>query len=662
MVNNNSSHHPFESDHRPDPDKILDMINRDRNVSTRGKLKVFFGASAGVGKTYTMLNEARERVMEGRHVVIGVVETHKRAEIVRLIEGFEVIPPTEIAYRGIIIKELNLEAAIVLKPSLLLIDELAHTNAPGSRHPKRWQDVEELLSKGIDVYTTLNVQHLESLNDLVARLTGINVSETVPDQIFDKADDIALVDIPTDELLKRLSEGKVYIGPNADKHAAANFFKKTNLVALRELALRRTAERVDAQMDMLTAAQGGHEAQIGEKILVCVGHDVLTAHVLRHAKRMANRNKATWYAVYVESTRHFRMLEKARVAVDRNLRLAERMGAHIVRLSGNNMLEEILNYARSYGFTRVLVGHRRQSRGQRMFQPSLAKQLIEYGAGLEITTVSQDIPATEAFQSYWRQLFSRPSNYVFSFLLVATSTFLGLLFIDKVSIENIMMIYLIAVIIIASRFGTGPSIFASLLGVFSYNFFFTMPHKFSNFFERDDYFLLNIMCITSIVVGSQAAQMSHQARQSRKREAETTTLYALTKDLSSALTLREMAEKAIKHISETFDAEVGIYTLVDENLLVYPDRFNLGNMKEESVARWAMENAVPAGRNTDTLPSAKGFYIPAITENMVVGVLAIIPRLEQFEFSISQVNQLEAFATLIASAFQRARHTVGTMR
>ncbi|MBL0318003.1 MAG: sensor histidine kinase KdpD [Alphaproteobacteria bacterium] len=585
MVYNNAHHQSVGTDRRPNPDKILDKINRDQRGTPHGKLKIFFGASAGVGKTYTMLNEAKERRAEGKRVVIGVVESHSRSEIVKLIEGFEVIPPTEITYRGIVIKELNLEAAITLKPSLLLIDELAHTNAPGSRHPKRWQDVEELINKGIDVYTTLNVQHLESLNDLVARLTGINVRETVPDQLFDKADDIALVDIPTDELLKRLSEGKVYIGPDADKHAVENFFKKTNLVALRELALRRTAERVDAQMDTLTAEQGQHEAQIGEKILVCVGHDVLTAHVLRHAKRMANRNKAPWYALYVETSQHFRLLDKARVAVDRNLRLAERMGAHIVRLTGNNALEEILNYARSYGFTRIVVGHRHQSPRIRLFQSSLPKQLIDYGAGLEITTVSQDVVVEQPFQSYWRQLVARPSNYVFSFLLMVLSTVVGLLLVDKLSMDNIMMFYLIGVIVIASRFGTGPSIFASVIGVFAYNFFFTFPHTFLNFFEQDDYFLFNIMFITSLIVGSQAARMSHQTRLSRKRESETTMLYALTRDLSSAKTIREMADMVIKHIGVVFDADVGIYTFSDDVLHVFPERFNLGNLKEENVAR-----------------------------------------------------------------------------
>ena len=298
---------------RPDPDKLLDLLKNDRSVTHRGRLKVFFGASAGVGKTYAMLQEARNRLNAGVNVVIGVVETHGRAETMALVEGIPVLPLRQIEHRGIIVTEFDLEGALKSRPALILIDEFAHSNAPGSRHPKRWQDVEELLNAGIDVYTTLNVQHLESINDMVTKLTGILVRETVPDRIFDQSDDIALIDIPSDELLKRLEDGKVYIAEGANKRAAENFFKKTNLVALRELALRRTAERVDAESNILNAAQGIKETQIGQKILVCVGHDALSARVIRHAKRMAARAKAPWYAMYVETARHERLSDKAKL-------------------------------------------------------------------------------------------------------------------------------------------------------------------------------------------------------------------------------------------------------------------------------------------------------------------------------------------------------------
>ena len=279
---------------RPDPDKLLALIGNDQGglASGRGRLKIFFGASAGVGKTYAMLSEARRLSGEGRDVLVGVVEHHGRPETRALIEGLPLLPLIDIDHRGVALHEFDLDAALASRPSLILIDEFAHTNAPGSRHPKRWQDVEELLDNGIDVFTTLNVQHLESVNDQVARLTGVSVRETVPDRVFDDADDIALIDIPSDELLRRLAEGKVYVAESAQQRAADNFFKKNNLGALRELALRRTAERVDAQNDQLNAAMGRDEAALSEKILVLVGHDGLSARLLRHARRMASRARA----------------------------------------------------------------------------------------------------------------------------------------------------------------------------------------------------------------------------------------------------------------------------------------------------------------------------------------------------------------------------------
>ncbi|MBV8938419.1 MAG: sensor histidine kinase KdpD, partial [Alphaproteobacteria bacterium] len=319
---------------RPDPDELLSRLAEEEEGETKerqpgggGCLKVFFGACAGVGKTYAMLSAAKQRLREGVDVVIGVVETHGREETEQLREGIPVIPPREIQYRGTTLTEFDIDGALARKPQLILLDELAHTNAPGSRHPKRWQDVAEMLEAGIDVYTTLNVQHLESLNDVVARITGIWVRETVPDAFFDKAEEISLVDIPSEELLKRLQEGKVYIAPGAKKRAAANFFKKSNLIALRELALRRTAERVDAQMDDYKSRGSAATAWSGaDRILVCVGPEPLSSRLVRVAKRTASGLKAPWTAVYVENDRHYRLSAEGQEAVERTLRLAERMG------------------------------------------------------------------------------------------------------------------------------------------------------------------------------------------------------------------------------------------------------------------------------------------------------------------------------------------------
>lgn len=643
------------NENRPNPDSLLDLVNHDRSVSSRGRLKVFFGASAGVGKTYAMLLEARRRLADGIDVVIGIVETHGRSETAELTLGIPSIPTRTTLHRGVTLHEFDLEAALERKPSLILMDEFAHTNAPGSRHPKRWQDVEELLNRGIDVYTTLNVQHLESINDMVAKLTGVLVRETVPDSIFDASDDIALIDIPSDELLKRLHEGKVYIAEGANKRAAESFFKKSNLVALRELALRRTAERVDAEGDILTASQGQKEAQLGQKILVCVGHDALSARVIRHAKRMAARAKASWYAVYVETDRHERLNDKAKLIVDRNLRLAEKMGARIVHITGSNAADEILNYARDNGFTRIVVGHQRGARAWRFFRGTLYSDLIEHGTGLEITTVTDDYTPEASYSSFWRQYFGKPSNYLSALGILGVATVIGLPFRGIVDPDNLTMIYLTAVVIIAARFGTAPSVFSSFVSVAAFNFFYTEPLYTFSFIDPGYYYTFSVMFITSLIVGSLASKLSLQARQSRKRATETSTLYALTRELSSVRGTHNMAEVAIKHIRDAFRMDAVVFLNEKNQIVLIPANSPARELKEESVAHWVLQNGQIAGRNTDTLPSAKGMYMPLTAEGETFGVLGLIPTTPDYQFTSNETSQLETFASLMASAFGRAR-------
>ncbi len=646
----------MNNENRPDPDTLLDLVNHDRSVSSRGRLKVFFGASAGVGKTYAMLLEAHRKLAEGIDVVIGVVETHGRVETIELTVGIPSIPTRTVHHRGVNLQEFDLEAALERKPSLILIDEFAHTNAPRSRHPKRWQDVEELLSHGIDVYTTLNVQHLESINDMVAKLTGILVRETVPDSIFDASDDIALIDIPSDELLKRLYEGKVYIAEGANKRAAENFFKKSNLVALRELALRRTAERVDAENDVLTASQGQKETQLGQKILVCVGHDGLSSRVIRHAKRMATRAKSSWYALYVETGRHERLNEKAKLLVDRNLRLAEKMGARIIHIAGGNAADEILNYARDNGFTRIVVGHKKSGRTKNFFRGTLYSDLINNGTGFEITTVTEDfISEVSSYNSIWKQYFGKPAHYLSGLEILGIATLIGLPFRGIIEPYNLTILYIISVIITAAKCGTGPAILTSFLSVFAFCFFYTEPFYTFQSIDFNYYYSFVVMLVSSIVVGSLASQLSLQARQSRKRASETSRFYALTRELSAVRGTHNMAEIAIKHIKDSFNMEAVVFLNEKNRLILIPDNITAQELKEESVAYWVLQNGQIAGRNTDTLPSAKGLYIPLTTEGETFGVLGLIPALIDYEFTSNETNQLETFASLMASAFGRAR-------
>lgn len=639
---------------RPNPDSLLDLVSHDRSLSARGRLKLFFGASAGVGKTYAMLAEAQRKLAEGLDVVVGVVETHGRQETTALLEGIPQIPRLEIAHRGVQISEFDLEAALERKPSLILMDELAHSNAPGSRHPKRWQDVEELLSQGIDVYTTLNVQHLESINDMVARLTGVVVRETVPDSVFDAADEIALIDIPSDELLKRLHEGKVYITQGANKRAAENFFKKPNLIALREMALRRTAERVDAESDVLTSARGAREAQLGQKILVCVGHDALSTQVIRRAKRMAIRAKAPWFALYVETGRHERLSEKSKLQADRNLRLAEKLGAHILRLPGSSAADEILNYAASHGITRIVVGHTRRPQAIRWLRGALSTELVNQGAGFEITTVTEE-PSQEdsAYASFWQRHFGSPSRYLLAAGVLAAATIIGFPFRGMTDADDLTMVYLTGIVVVAAWLGTGPSILATFLSVAAFNFFFIPPYYTFDFYHKGYYFTFLVMLITSFIVGSLAAKLSLQARQSRKREAETSALYSFTRELSTLRGVDNMIDAALKHLREVFGMEAVIFALKDDRLTPTPAESPARELKEESVARWVMQNGQIAGRNTDTLPSARGLYAPMNAEGETLGVLGLIPPQEGYEFPSAEVSQLETFASLIASAFGR---------
>ena len=453
---------------RPDPDELLSRIAAEETQaqadSARGKLKIFFGACAGVGKTYAMLQAAKQAMAEGVDVVIGLIETHGREDTKRLLEGLPIIPHREVQYRGTLIKEFDLDAALTRKPQLILLDELAHSNAPGSRHPKRWQDVRELLEAGISIYTTINVQHLESLNDVVARITGVWVKETVPDEVFDKADEISLVDIPSEELLKRLKEGKVYIAAEARGRAAQNFFKKSNLIALRELALRRTAERVDALMDVYKTTGGGAQGWSGaDRILVCIGPDTLSAKLVRVAKRMAGGLKSPWTAIYVENERHYRLSKQGQEAVERTLRLAERMGGKTETIQGQKASDDILNFARSGGFTKIIVGKAPRPRWREMLYGTLADQLIRGSGSIDVYVVAGDAedrtPLTSPFwktQTPWQFYLSAPAVTVFCTVVLLPVR----PYVERV---DVVMAYLIGIVSVTVRYGRGPSLLATLL-------------------------------------------------------------------------------------------------------------------------------------------------------------------------------------------------------
>ena len=652
---------------RPDPDELLSRITAEETEakeqqSTRGKLKIFFGACAGVGKTYTMLSAGRQALEENVDVVIGLVETHGREETKKLLEGVPILPHREVQYRGTLIKEFDIDAALARKPQLILLDELAHTNAPGSRHPKRWNDVEELLEAGISVYTTINVQHLESLNDVVARITGIWVKETVPDAVFDGADEISLVDIPSEELLKRLKEGKVYIAPEAKKRAAQNFFKKSNLIALRELALRRTAERVDALMDVYKNKGGGAQGWSGaERILVCIGPDMLSSKLVRVAKRMASGLKSPWTALYLESDRHYRLTKEGQESVDRTLRLAERMGGKTEIVQGQSAPIDILNYARANGITKIIVGKTPKPRWQEIFYGTLADQLIRGSGDIDVYVVTgADVEDRKAVNvPLWHSQASW-QNYLAAPVIVALCTLLMMAFRNYMEPASLMMVYLIAVVGISLRYGRGPSLLATLLAAVSFNFFFVPPYYSFKLSQEHHIITFLVLLITGIIIGTQTSRLRVQAMYARKREKQTASLFGMSRELSANRGKVTLAQIAAQHVADVLDSDVFLWlpdgkgqlqTLVAETESEKPD---VDPVREESVARWAFTHKQNAGLGTDTLPGSKGLYVPLIGSEGVVGVLGVMPHDDIPAYPSEQVELLETFASIIASALERA--------
>ncbi|MGE0754953.1 MAG: DUF4118 domain-containing protein, partial [Alphaproteobacteria bacterium] len=653
-------------DSRPNPDELLSRIHaqqeRKEQKKSRGKLKIFFGACAGVGKTYAMLSAGRQAQEEGVDVVVGLVETHGREETKKLLDGLTILPYNEIKYRGTILKEFDLDAALARNPTLILLDELAHTNAPGSRHPKRWHDVQELLDAGINVFTTINVQHLESLNDVVARITGIWVKETVPDEIFDNADEISLVDIPSEDLLKRLKEGKVYIAPDAKRRAAQNFFKKSNLIALRELALRRTAERVDAQMDSVHASEGSKKRSWSgaDRILVCIGPDELSAKLVRAGKRMASGLKAPWGTIYVENERHYRLSKEGQEAVERTQRLAERMGAKTEVINGNNAPEDILVYARENNITKIIVGKVYHSRWRELIRGSLAEQIIRGSGDIDVYVITGDPEDARINRPvFWTG--HAPWRYYLA-PLVAVSTLTVMLYPIRPLLEpiHVVMAYMIGIVAVALRYGRGPSAVTTILAALGLNFFFIVPYY--SFKISQDYQVITflLLMVTGFVIGTQTSRMRNQLIYARKREKNTSTLFAMSRELNAVRDKVALAQTTAQHMADVFNSDIflwlpddkgKLHTVVAESDM---EEDGIDPVREESVASWAFTHKVNAGFGTDTLPAANALYVPLISSSGVMGVVGLRPHDEEkSSFPSDQIQLMENFATIAASALER---------
>ena len=650
---------------RPNPDTLLEQLQKQEDRERQGKLKIFFGAAPGVGKTYAMLEAARQKKTEVVDVVVGFAETHGRSETEALLEGLEILPRLSIEYRGATLSEFDLDGALLRKPVLILVDELAHTNAPGSRHKKRWQDVFELLDGGINVYTTLNVQHLESLNDVITQITGIIVRETLPDSVLDRADDIELIDLPPEELLQRLREGKVYVADLAER-AKENFFRKGNLLALRELALRSTAERVDAQMQDYRRIKGVREVwPAAERIMVCVGANPRSIRLIRTAKRMAAGLRADWIAVYVEAPTAVKPSEDDLRHLAEHMRLAESLGAETVILSGHKASEEILNYARTRNVTKIIIGKPTHPRWKDKIFGSLLDEVVRGSGDIDVYVISGEVGEPMP-RLVLKPIQSRSNirEWLLSIGTISVCTGIAAIMRPYATVVDAAMVYLLGIILVASRTGKGPSLLSTFLSVAAYDFFFVTPfYTFSVHNVR--YFLTFIvMFVVALVISRLTLRIREQANAARQRERRTAALYNLSRELVHERGISQLSAVPIRQISDLFSGKVVVLVPDEKGSLavtVTGTETFAPDQNELSVAQWCFDHRQRAGLDTDTLPGASALYLPLFTSSRTVGVLGILPP-PLTMFDMEQIHILESFANQIAMAIERALLAEETQR
>jgi two-component system sensor histidine kinase KdpD len=612
-------------DRRPDPDRLLKSIASEE--STRGKLKIFFGAVAGVGKTYTMLEEAQRRKKEGVDVVVGIVETHKRSETEALAEGLEAIPLRALSYRGIEMKEFDLEAALKRRPALVLVDELAHTNAPGSRHAKRWEDVEELLDAGINVYTTLNVQHCESANDVVAQITHVIVRETVPDTFIEKSDQIELVDIPPEDLLKRLAEGKVYLGQQAE-HAAMNFFRLGNLIALRQLALKYTARSVDTSMRAWKDTTAIPTVwKVGEHFLVGISSNPGAIQIIRAAKQFASDLGTPWTVAYVErpSAIDVRPQDKSRIA--EMLRFAETMGAQAVTLTGDDVAETLVSYARLRNISKIIVGKPGKPAWREFLSGSFIDRLAHKCDEIDLYLISgQSHGEMPKVMHMTREPLSVKSFFL-AVAIIAVCTFINGLLFPYLPLANLIMVYLLGVAWLAFRYGRRISITGTFLSVVCFDFFFIKPFYSFSVMDKEHVITFAVMLIVGWLIGSLTGRLRRQTISLRLREEKTQVLYSLSRDLAASSRPDELFQMLLSHVQRFFNCPavifvenranktLGVLTAVGEGRQIAEN--------EHAVAAWVQEHHKTAGKSTDTLSGSKGLYVPLLGSRGIVGILGV---------------------------------------
>lgn len=639
------------TDQRPNPETFLKRTEDEERKKRRGKLKIYLGAAPGVGKTHTMLHDALEKRSSGLDVVVGIAESHGRQDIESVLKNFEIIPREKVKYRGTIVRELDLNAVLERDPGLILIDEMAHSNASGLRHNKRWQDIKEILDRGIDVYTTLNVQHIESLKDTVTQIIQAPIRETIPDSMIEMADTIELVDLPPEELLKRLHDGKIYI-PKQAELATEHFFRKGNLTALRELALRITAERVGTDVLLYRQSEGiTHIWPTRDKILVCVGPKLESLKLIRAAKRIASSLQAEWIAVYVDTPRLQSATHQRNSAIQ-NLRLAEQLGAVTHVLTGFDIVKEILNFAHEQNVTQIMVWKHIVTRWRGWFRRNLADEIMRHTGEIDVYIMTGNTNEPKVKKDRFPQIRSwRP--YMVMFGVVSLATLFNLLLFPLVGANNLVMVYLLGVVLVA-RAGHVVSFFlASILSVFAYDFFFIPPIFSFAVADNEYYFTLFVMLIVAQIIGYLTILTSRQDASARLIQRQTTALYTLSRQLTKTRGVDQLVTLGAHYIADEFNCDVIALLPYKGHLDVLGGdaTHQILDAKEKSIAQWVYEMGQTAGFGTDTLAFSKGLYLPLLASQGPIGVLRIQPKSQQL-FTPEQMDLLESCVNQVALAIE----------
>jgi two-component system sensor histidine kinase KdpD len=640
-------------ENKPDPDAILAAIRKQESMERGGQLRIFFGMSAGVGKTYAMLKAAHSRLEEGVDIAIGIVETHGRKETDALVEGLPIIPKKRIEYRGSIFEEMDLDAILARKPAILLVDELAHTNVSGSRHPKRWQDVLEILDAGINVYTTLNVQHLESRKESIEGITGVAIRETVPDTVLDRASRIELVDLTPEDLLQRLKEGKVYLGENAQL-ALEHFFKLDRLTALREIALRFTAEKVDSELQWRTSAeQESSNWKATERFMVAVSHSPTSEGLIRATRRLAFGLGAPWIGVNVDTGEILSTEDRA--TLSRNLSLVRELGGEVVTTADTDIASALIRIATQRKVTQIVFGRPVRRWLVEVFgRGTLLDRLVSEGGAYDVLVLRPEGTAPDTRPRKQMLVFqSGLSPYWYILWVVAALALINRLFLPFLGYRAVGFIFLLGVLVISLFTSFGPILFAAILSALVWNLFFIPPVGTFTIREPADVLMFVVFLVVAIITGTLTHGIRKREKMLRFRERHTETLYAIVEELVSASDLQACIESVIKRLKTVFDGDFVVVTedRKGEFKPTYSGSVSF-SQKELAVAKYCFDNRKTAGWSTDTLPSAQFLYMPLVGTAQTVGVLAYRPKMKT-KLLQEEENLLMATARQLAMALER---------